>query len=134
MKQDKMWRCMTFEGKEAKEVKEATTFTSSIEDGSCDCSYCQAIRRGKAKQEAMERHAESLKNAIDLLLSFDLDIPQPVFQGFDLAYEPEPIEPDPDEVATTEYLRAMEKAIAAHLGMNHAWVHISINGDFLCSL
>lgn len=106
-------------------------FTSSIEAGTCDCQYCRDIREAKAKEEALKKHKAELDKAVDLLLSFNSEEPTE-FKGFDFRFEP--IEPDHDNEAVRKRLRKCEKEIAKELSMSEAWVHISINGDFLCSL
>ena len=96
----------------------------------CDCSYCKAIREAKAKQETVERHAKELKKATELLLSFDCGTEPTEFQGFALKFND--IKADPDNKAVNKWLRDCEKEIAKAFNMSEAWIHISINGSFLC--
>lgn len=122
---------------EAKEAADSilrdAPFVNSIADGTCDCSYCRAIREAKIKEqankEAVKKHREELDKAVDLLLSFDTEEPTH-FKG--LNFKLEPVDPDLDTEAVRKWLRDCEKEIAKELNMSEAWVHVSINGEFLC--
>ena len=112
--------------------EKGSVFVSSIEAGTCDCQYCRDIREAKAKEEALKKHKAELDKAVDLLLSFDCNTEPTAFKGFD--FKLEPVDPDLESEAVSRWLRECEKEIAKAFGISEAWVHISINGDFLCSL
>ena len=117
-----------------------TPFVNSM--ATCDCSYCKAIREAKEamtatkvieqREAGIKKHAKAFGDAVDLLLQFDCGTEPTEFQGLPIRFAP--IEPDLESEAVSKWLRDCEKAIAEQLGMSEAWIHVSINGDFLCSL
>ena len=82
------------------------------------------------KEAVIASHKKELDKAIELLLSLD-DTEPTHFKGFAVKFVD--VEPDYEAKLARDYLLDMEKKIAEHFGMSEAWVHISINGEFLCS-